>query len=263
MSDLKNQLSLFFVRLIDLSIETISIQIQRKKMTIKKIIIAIDGHSSCGKSTMAKSLAQELGYIYIDSGAMYRVVTLFALRNGLINNGVPDIEKILAQLKNIKITFKWDKISGKNTTFLNGENVEEEIRRIEVSQNVSPISTIAEIRSEMVKQQRENGKNKGIVMDGRDIGTVVFPDAELKIFMTASPEIRAQRRFDELKGKGVEVDFAEILQNVEGRDEIDSNREASPLKRAEDALILDNSNMTREEQLKWTLEKVKEKTEKK
>lgn len=230
-------------------------------MTVKKIIIAIDGHSSCGKSTMAKSLAQELGYVYIDSGAMYRVVTLYALRNGLINNGVPDIEKLIEELKNIKITFKWDELAGKNTTFLNGENVEEEIRRLEVSQNVSPISTIAEVRREMVRQQRENGKNKGIVMDGRDIGTVVFPDAELKIFMTASPEIRAKRRFDELKQKGVEVDFAEILKNVEGRDQIDSTREVSPLKKAEDALILDNSNLTREQQLKWTLEKVKEKTE--
>ncbi len=230
-------------------------------MTVKKIIIAIDGHSSCGKSTMAKSLAQELGYIYIDSGAMYRVVTLYALRKGLINNGMPETEKIIAELKNIKITFKWDELAGKNTTFLNGENVEEEIRRLEVSQNVSPISTIAEIRSEMVKQQRENGLNKGIVMDGRDIGTVVFPDAELKIFMTASPEIRAQRRFDELKQKGVEVDFSEILQNVEGRDQIDSTREVSPLKKAEDALVLDNSSLTREQQLKWTLERVKEKTE--
>jgi cytidylate kinase len=231
------------------------------KMANKKIIVAIDGHSSCGKSTMAKSLAQELGYIYIDSGAMYRVVTLYALRNGLINNGVPDREKLIAGLKNIKITFKWDEVLGKNTTFLNGENVEEEIRRLEVSENVSPISTIAEVRHEMVKQQRENSKNKGIVMDGRDIGTVVFPDAELKIFMTASPEIRAQRRYLELKEKGQEINFDSILQNVEGRDEIDSNREVSPLKRADDALILDNSYLSREEQLKWTLEKVKEITE--
>jgi cytidylate kinase len=230
-------------------------------MATKKIIIAIDGHSSCGKSTMAKSLAQELGYIYIDSGAMYRAVTLYALRNGLINNGEPNIEKIISELKNIKITFKWDEKSGKNTTFLNGENVEEEIRRLEVSENVSPVSTIAEVRHEMVKQQRENGKNKGIVMDGRDIGTVVFPDAELKIFMTASHEIRAQRRFMELKEKGQEVDFNSILQNVEGRDEIDSNREVSPLKKAGDAVILDNSYLSREEQLKWTLEKVKEITE--
>jgi CMP/dCMP kinase len=230
-------------------------------MTTKKIIIAIDGHSSCGKSTMAKSLAQELGYIYIDSGAMYRVVTLYALRNGLITNGVPDREELIAGLKNIKITFKWDEVLGKNTTFLNGENVEEEIRRLEVSENVSPISTIAEVRHEMVKQQRENGKNKGIVMDGRDIGTVVFPDAELKIFMTASPEIRAQRRYLELKEKGQVVDFNSILQNVEGRDEIDSNREVSPLRRADDALILDNSYLSREEQLKWTLDKVTEITE--
>jgi cytidylate kinase len=210
---------------------------------------------------MAKSLAQELGYIYIDSGAMYRVVTLYALRNGLIINGIPDRENLIAGLKNIKITFKWDEILGKNTTFLNGENVEEEIRRLEVSENVSPVSTIAEVRHEMVIQQRENGKNKGIVMDGRDIGTVVFPAAELKIFMTASPEIRAQRRYLELKEKGQEVDFDSILQNVEGRDEIDSTREVSPLKRADDALILDNSYLSREEQLKWTLEKVKEITE--
>jgi cytidylate kinase len=210
---------------------------------------------------MAKSLAQELGYIYIDSGAMYRVVTLYALRNGLIINGIPDRENLIAGLKNIKITFKWDEILGKNTTFLNGENVEEEIRRLEVSENVSPVSTIAEVRHEMVIQQRENGKNKGIVMDGRDIGTVVFPAAELKIFMTASPEIRAQRRYLELKEKGQEVDFDSILQNVEGRYEIDSTREVSPLKRADDALILDNSYLSREEQLKWTLEKVKEITE--
>jgi len=210
---------------------------------------------------MAKSLAQELGYIYIDSGAMYRVVTLHALRKGLINNGIPDTKKIIAELENIKITFRWDEDSGKNTTFLNGENVEEEIRRLEVSENVSPVSAIAEIRHEMVKQQRENGRNKGIVMDGRDIGTVVFPSAELKIFMTASPEIRAQRRFQELKEKGVDVDFDEILQNVEGRDEIDSNRKESPLKKADGALILDNSYLSRDEQLKWTLEKVKEITE--
>jgi cytidylate kinase len=227
-------------------------------MSDKKIIIAIDGHSSCGKSTMAKSLAQLLGYIYIDSGAMYRVVTLVALRKGLMPNGIPNIPKVIAELKNIKITFQWDEALGKNTTFFNGENVEEEIRHLEVSQNVSPISTIAEVRHEMVKQQRENGKDKGIVMDGRDIGTVVFPDAELKIFMTASPEIRAQRRYDELSQKGQKVDFNEILQNVEGRDKIDSTRAISPLKEADDALILDNSNLTREEQLRWTVEKVKE-----
>ncbi len=227
-------------------------------MTHKKIIIAIDGHSSCGKSTMAKSLARELGYIYIDSGAMYRAVTLHALRKGLIVNGVPEVKKIIKELKNICISFKWDDSSGKNTTFLNGGNVEEEIRRMEVSENVSAISAIAEVRAEMVIQQRENGRGKGIVMDGRDIGTVVFPNAELKIFMTASPEIRAQRRFLELKGKGEDVDFDTIQQNVEGRDEIDSTREVSPLKKADDAMVLDNSYLTPEEQLVWTLDRVKE-----
>ncbi len=232
-------------------------------MSGKKIIIAIDGHSSCGKSTVAKTLARLLGYIYIDSGAMYRAVTLFALRKGLIKNGAPDIPKIINELKNIKITFQWDEVAEKNTTFLNGENIEDEIRQLEVSQNVSPVSAIADVRKEMVKQQRENGKNKGIVMDGRDIGTVVFPDAELKIFMTAAPEIRAQRRFLELKEKGQEVNFDEILQNVLNRDKIDSTRAVSPLKKADDALVLDNSNLTREEQLKWVLEKVKKVTEEK
>ena len=232
-------------------------------MSGKKIIIAIDGHSSCGKSTVAKSLARLLGYIYIDSGAMYRAVTLYALRKGLIKNGTPDVPKIIDELKNIKITFQWDEGTEKNTTFLNGENIEDEIRQLEVSNNVSPISTIAEVRHEMVKQQRENSKNKGIVMDGRDIGTVVFPNAELKIFMTASPEIRAQRRFLELKEKGQEVDFNEILQNVLNRDKIDSTREVSPLKKADDALVLDNSHLTRDEQLKWALEKVNEITEEK
>ena len=228
-------------------------------MTNKKIIIAIDGHSSCGKSTMAKSLARELEYIYIDSGAMYRAVTLFALRNGLINNReILNKNELIERLKEIKITFEWDSKTEKNVTFLNEENIEDEIRQIEVSNNVSPISTIPEVRKEMVKQQRENGKDKGIVMDGRDIGTVVFPDAELKIFMTASPEIRAQRRFVELQGKGVKVDFDEILANVEERDNIDSTREASPLKKADDAIVLDNSNLNREEQLQWALQKANE-----
>lgn len=229
-------------------------------MSAKKIVIAIDGHSSCGKSTMAKQLAQELGYIYIDSGAMYRVVTLVALRKGLIRNGKPNTDAVIKSLSDINISFKWDEKTGKNTTFLNGENVEEEIRQLEVSNNVSPISTIAEVRAEMVKQQRKNGINKGIVMDGRDIGTVVFPDAELKIFMTASPQIRAQRRYLEIKEKGQNVNFDEILKNVEGRDKIDSTRKVSPLKKADDALVLDNSNLTRREQLDWALEKVKERT---
>jgi len=223
----------------------------------KKIVIAIDGHSSCGKSTVAKELAKLLGYIYIDSGAMYRVVTLFALRNKLIVNKNPDEHRLVEALKQVKITFRWNEETGKNTTYLNGENVEEEIRQLAVSENVSPVSTIAAVRAEMVKQQRENGLNKGIVMDGRDIGTVVFPDAELKIFMTATPEIRAKRRFAELLEKGQQVDFEEILKNVIERDKIDSTREASPLRKADDAFVLDNSNLTREEQLAWVLEKVK------
>lgn len=228
-------------------------------MTEKKIIIAIDGHSSCGKSTLAKSLARELEYIYIDSGAMYRAVTLFALRNGWILNGQPDRQKIIEGIKDISISFQWDYETEKNTTFLNGENVEEEIRHLAVSKNVSPISTIAGVRTEMVKQQRENAEDKGIVMDGRDIGTVVFPDAELKIFMTASPEVRSQRRYLELKAKGLDVEYSEILQNVEERDAIDSGREVSPLRKADDAVVLDNSYLTREEQLQWSLNKVKEK----
>jgi CMP/dCMP kinase len=232
-------------------------------MTEKRIVIAIDGHSSCGKSTLAKSLARSLGYVYIDSGAMYRAVTLYALRNGWIVNGQPNREKIVTGLKDIKITFQWNEVTEENVTFLNSVNIEDEIRRLEVSQNVSPISTIAEVRHELVKQQRENGKNKGIVMDGRDIGTVVFPDAELKIFMTASPEIRSRRRYDELIGKGVKVDMEEILQNVSERDQIDSGREISPLKQADDALVLDNSHMTREEQLQWSLMKAKEIIDKK
>lgn len=228
-------------------------------MTGKKIVIAIDGHSSCGKSTLAKALARELGYIYIDSGAMYRAVTLYALRNGWVTDGKPDKVKIVNGLKDLKITFQWDEQKEQNTTFLNGENVEDEIRQIEVSQNVSPVSAIAEVREEMVRQQRENGRNKGIVMDGRDIGTVVFPDAELKIFMTASPEIRSQRRYKELIDKGVVVDYDEILKNVEERDAYDSGREISPLRKATDALVLDNSFLSRDEQLKWSLDKVNEK----
>jgi cytidylate kinase len=227
-------------------------------MAMRKIVIAIDGYSSSGKSTMAKTLAHIIGYIYIDSGAMYRAVTLFALRNGWIINGKPNAEKIISGLNDMKITFRWDEKTGKNTTFLNGENIEDEIRKPEVSKYVSPVSTIAEVRKEMVRQQRENGKNKGIVMDGRDIGTVVFPDAELKVFMMAAPEIRAQRRFLELRDKGLNVNLDDIRANVDERDKIDSSREISPLKKAGDAVILDNSNLTREEQLRWVLEKVKE-----
>jgi cytidylate kinase len=221
-----------------------------------KIIIAVDGHSSCGKSTISKQLAKTLKYNYIDTGAMYRAVTLYALRNRLIVGTTVNTTALIAQLPNIEITFRFNEVEQKSDTFLNGENVEAEIRELYVSNHVSPIATIKEVREAMVKLQKEMGKNKGIVMDGRDIGTVVFPNAELKLFITASPEIRAQRRFDELKAKGSEVSFEEILQNVTERDHIDSTREESPLRQAVDALVLDNSHLTREEQLQWVLDKV-------
>lgn len=221
-----------------------------------KIIIAIDGHSGCGKSTVAKALSKKLGYIYIDTGAMYRSVTLFALRNGLAANKKVDETGLIARLDEINIEFRFNPETQQNQTYLNGENVEEEIRQLPVANHVSPVATIKEIRAAMVKLQQKMGENKGIVMDGRDIGTVVFPNAELKIFMTASAEVRAQRRYDELTTKGQQVDFNEILANVLERDKIDSNRAASPLKQADDALILDNSNISREEQMAWALEKV-------
>lgn len=224
----------------------------------KKIVIAIDGHSSCGKSTVAKQLAQQLGYIYLDSGAMYRAVTLFALQNKLASNGTVDQQALISRLAEIKIEFRVNTTTKQNETYLNGENVEEEIRQLPVANHVSPVATIREVRAEMVKQQQLMGQEKGIVMDGRDIGTVVFPNAELKIFMTASPEVRAQRRYDELTAKGQQVSFEEILNNVEERDRIDSNREVSPLKQADDALILDNSHLTREEQLQWAITKAQE-----
>lgn len=224
----------------------------------KKIVIAIDGHSSCGKSTVAKQLAQQLGYIYLDSGAMYRAVTLFALQNKLASNGTVDQQALISRLAEIKIEFRVNTTTKQNETYLNGENVEEEIRQLPVANHVSPVATIREVRTEMVKQQQLMGQEKGIVMDGRDIGTVVFPNAELKIFMTASPEVRAQRRYDELTAKGQQVSFEEILNNVEERDRIDSSREVSPLKQADDALILDNSHLTREEQLQWAITKAQE-----
>lgn len=227
-------------------------------MTKRKIIVAIDGHSSCGKSTIAKAVAANFGYIFIDSGAMYRAVTLFALRNNLINDGAVNREKLISLLPQIQIEFRYNPEKQKSDTFLNGENVEDKIRQLPVSQNVSPVATIPEVRAAMVHLQQEMGKNKGIVMDGRDIGTVVFPDAELKLFVTASPEIRAQRRFDELTAKGEQVSFDEILKNVVERDYIDSTRETSPLKKADDAIVLDNSSMTREEQLEWAIKRVEE-----
>ena len=219
---------------------------------MKKITIAIDGLSSCGKSTMAKDLAKEIGYIYVDTGAMYRSVTLYALRHNLFNaDGTIREEELQAQMKDINISFQLNKETGRPDTYLNGENVENEIRTMEVSSHVSPIATLAFVRKTLVEQQQRMGAEKGIVMDGRDIGTVVFPNAELKIFVTASAEVRAQRRYDELKAKGMEADFADILKNVQERDYIDSHRETSPLRKADDALELDNSQLTIAEQKQW------------
>lgn len=223
-----------------------------------KIVIAIDGHSSCGKSTIAKAVAARFGYVFIDSGAMYRAVTLFALRNNLVSDSELRSKELIQLLPEIKIEFRYNSNLQKSETYLNDENVEDEIRQLRVSQSVSPVATITEVRAAMVRLQHEMGKNKGIVMDGRDIGTVVFPNAELKLFVTASAEIRAQRRFDELTAKGETVSFAEILQNIQERDRIDSTREASPLRKADDALVLDNSHMTREAQLAWVIEQVEE-----
>lgn len=230
-------------------------------MTNSRIIVAIDGHSSCGKSTIAKAVAARFGYVFIDSGAMYRAVTLFALRHNLISEGEVKAQLLIDLLPEIKIEFRFNPQNQRSDTYLNGENVEDEIRQLPVSQNVSPVATIAEVRAAMVRLQQEMGKNKGIVMDGRDIGTVVFPEAELKLFVTASAEIRARRRFDELSAKGEAVSYVEILQNVQERDRIDSTREASPLRKAADALVLDNSHMTREEQLAWVTERVNERLE--
>lgn len=224
---------------------------------MKKIIIAIDGFSSCGKSTMAKALARKLGYIYVDTGAMYRAVTLYAMRHQLINETGTVDETVLAKhMKAIHISFKINETTGRPDTYLNNECVENDIRTLAVSQQVSHIASIDFVREALVKQQQAMGKMKGIVMDGRDIGTTVFPQAELKIFVTASAEVRAQRRFDELKAKGMPADFNAILKNVEERDYIDSHREVSPLRQADDALVLDNSHMSIEAQNKWLLEQV-------
>lgn len=218
---------------------------------MKKITIAIDGFSSCGKSTMAKDLAREIGYIYIDSGAMYRAVTLYCLENGFFTNDGIDTAQLEAAMPNIRISFQLNPETQRPMTFLNGVNVEDRIRTMEVSTRVSPVAALPFVREALVKLQQEMGKEKGIVMDGRDIGTAVFPDAELKIFVTASAEIRAQRRYDELKAKGQEASFEEILANVKERDYIDQNREVSPLRKADDAILLDNSNLTIEEQKQW------------
>ena len=221
---------------------------------MKKITIAIDGFSSCGKSTMAKDLAREVGYIYIDSGAMYRAVTLYSIENGIFDGDVIDTEKLKKAIKDIQISFRPNPETGRPDTYLNGVNVENKIRTMGVSSKVSPISALDFVREAMVAQQQAMGKEKGIVMDGRDIGTTVFPDAELKIFVTATPEIRAQRRFDELKAKGQEGSFEEILENVKQRDYIDQHRVVSPLRKADDALLLDNSNLSIEQQKEWLSE---------
>jgi cytidylate kinase len=223
-----------------------------------KIIIAIDGHSSCGKSTVAKEIARKLNYIFIDSGAMYRAVTLYCLRNNLIENGKVNIPELKANLGKIKVSFRLNTATQHNDIWLNGENVEQEIRLLAVSQNVSPVAAVAEVRHLLVALQQEMGKSKGIVMDGRDIGTVVFPEAELKIYMTAQPDVRAKRRFDELTAKGENVSYEEIKANIIERDRYDENRAESPLRKADDAIVLDNSYMTREEQLEWILSRISE-----
>jgi cytidylate kinase len=222
----------------------------------KKITIAIDGFSSTGKSTLAKQLAKQLGYIYVDTGAMYRAVAFFAMQNQLISIDSFNKVKLVNELKNITLDFKFNNELGFAEMYLNGVNVEKAIRTIEVSGFVSKVAEVSEVRAKLVEQQQEMGKNKAIVMDGRDIGTVVFPDAELKIFMTASATTRAQRRFDELVQKGDSVSYEEVLKNVEERDYIDTHREDSPLVMAEDAVEIDNSHLTREEQFQAVLELV-------
>ena len=225
---------------------------------MKKITIAIDGHSSCGKSTMAKDLAREVGYVYVDTGAMYRAVTLYALRHDLFGaDGSIKEAELESAMPAIVIDQRL--VDGRTTTFLNGEDVEREIRSLEVSNHVSPVAALPFVRTALVAQQQRMGENGGIVMDGRDIGTTVFPNAELKIFVTASAEVRAQRRYDELKQKGMEADYDDILKNVQERDYIDSHRDVSPLRQADDALLLDNSAMTIEEQKQWLLERFNEK----
>ncbi len=220
---------------------------------MRKITIAIDGHSSCGKSTMAKDLAREIGYIYVDTGAMYRATTLFALRNGCFSESGLDEALLQELLPEMEISFCFNEETCRPDTYLNGENVESEIRGMEVSSKVSQVAALGFVREVMVAQQQRMGRDKGVVMDGRDIGTVVFPDAELKVFVTAAAEVRARRRYNELLGKGEEADYEEILKNVQERDYIDSHREVGPLRQAEDAILLDNSDMTIPEQNEWLL----------
>ena len=223
---------------------------------MKKITIAIDGFSSTGKSTLAKQLSNHLGYVYVDTGAMYRAVTFFAMQNGYITPDYFDKETLINSLQFIKLHFEFNPKVGFAEMYLNNENVENQIRTMEVSNNVSRVAEVSQVRAKLVEQQQEMGKEKGIVMDGRDIGTVVFPDAELKIFMNASPETRAKRRFDELQGKGQHVTYDEVLKNVQERDYIDTHRDDSPLVKASDAIEIDNSNLNRDEQFQKVLDLV-------
>lgn len=225
-------------------------------MTDSKINIALDGYSSCGKSTIAKRLARSLGYTYVDTGAMYRGVTLYALREGLFSGEEPMVEEIIRRLPRIEMRFAI--YPDGQHLLLNGEDVEREIRGMEVSEHVSPIATIPEVRAALTRQQQDMAKEKGVVMDGRDVGTTILPDAELKIFVTARPEVRARRRFDELTAKGESVTYDSVLINVRERDRIDSGRAVSPLRQAEDALVLDNSDMTLDQQQAWVEERVRE-----
>lgn len=217
----------------------------------KKIIIAVDGFSSCGKSTFAKAIASKLGYIFIDTGAMYRAVTLYALEHGAIRSGIVDEDEVVKLLPEISIAFRFNPERGASDIYVNGDRVEGKIRTIEVSNCVSGVSAIPIVRQKLVALQQEMGRRKGVVMDGRDIGTTVFPEAEIKLFMTADPKVRAQRRYDELTAKGDQVSFEEILENVLSRDHADMNRSVSPLRRADDAIELDNSHLTVEEQMAW------------
>lgn len=225
---------------------------------MSKITIAIDGYSSCGKSTIARAIAEKLSYAYVDTGAMYRCVTLYALRNNIIVNKKINSKDIIKSLKNIHISFEHNPHSKGSDAFLNGENVEKEIRQMEVSENVSKVATIKEVREYMVELQRKMGKNKALVMDGRDIGTTVFPDAELKIFMTADPDVRTQRRLDELTSKGNKVTFDEVKENLHQRDHEDTHRKESPLRQAKDAVVLDNSDLDKEQQLNFVMKLIKD-----
>lgn len=227
---------------------------QKSKKRMNKIVIAIDGYSSSGKSTMARELARRIGYVYVDSGAMYRAVTLYAIEHGMAKDGKVDSNALVAALPEIKISFEPAGADGVQHTLLNGRDVEREIRDMQVSSLVSPVAVIPEVREHLVKLQQEAGKHKGIVMDGRDIGTTVFPDAEMKVFVDASPEVRAERRLKELEAKGENVNYEEVLANIKERDHIDSTREVSPLRKASDAHVLDNDHMNHKQQMQWLLD---------